>query len=159
MPLGDLLDRRRLVACQLVVGAAALTLVALAPNAPLLLLGAALVGASSVVTQVLVAYAAALAEPEHRGRVVGVVTSGVVSGILLARVVAGAIAELAGWRAVYLLAAAPDDRRRAAAGAAAASEPAEATAGRRVIAPRSCARPSRSSRTSRCCARGAGWRC
>ena len=105
VPLGDLLDRRRLVACQLAVGAAALTLVALAPSAPLLLAGAALVGASSVVTQVLVAYAAVLAEPERRGRVVGVVTSGVVSGILLARVVAGAVAELAGWRAVYLLAA------------------------------------------------------
>ncbi|MDO8185220.1 MFS transporter [Conexibacter sp. JD483] len=105
VPLGDLLDRRRLVACQLTVGALALTLVALAPSAPLLLLGAVLVGASSVVTQVLVAYAAVLAAPAERGRVVGIVTSGVVSGILLARVVAGVVADLAGWRAVYLLAA------------------------------------------------------
>jgi predicted MFS family arabinose efflux permease len=57
------------------------------------------------VTQVLVAYAATLADPAQRGRVVGVVTSGIVVGILLARTAAGAMADLAGWQAIYLLSA------------------------------------------------------
>jgi predicted MFS family arabinose efflux permease len=64
-----------------------------------------LTGLLAVVTQVLVAYAATLAIPAQRGRVVGVVTSGIVVGILLARTVAGAMADLAGWRAIYLLSA------------------------------------------------------
>lgn len=106
VPLGDVLPRRRLIATQLLVGAAALAVVGTASSTPVLLGGLAVVGASSVVTQVLVAYAATLSEPARRGRVVGVVTSGVVTGILLARAVAGAITELAGWRAVYLASAA-----------------------------------------------------
>jgi predicted MFS family arabinose efflux permease len=48
-----------------------------------------------------VAYAATLAAPEERGRITGLVTSGVVLGILLARTVSGVLADLAGWRAVY----------------------------------------------------------
>ncbi|HST40659.1 MAG TPA: MFS transporter [Conexibacter sp.] len=106
VPLGDLLRRRRLVPLQLLVGAGALLLVAAARSGPLLLAAMALVGASSVVAQVLVAYAAALAGERDRGRAVGLVTSGIISGILLSRAVAGAIAELGGWRAVYLASAA-----------------------------------------------------
>lgn len=105
VPLGDLLPRRRLVAVQLLVGAGALVLVGTASSAGVLLAGAALVGASSVVTQVLVPYAATLAAPADRGRVVGTVTGGVVLGILLARTVAGGIAQVAGWRAVPLVSA------------------------------------------------------
>ncbi len=52
--------------------------------------------------QVLVAFAATLADADDRGRVVGVVTSGVVIGILLARFVAGVVADFGGWRSVYL---------------------------------------------------------
>ena len=65
-----------------------------------------LTGLLAVVTQVLVAYAATLAMPQQRGRVVGVVTSGIVVGILLARTVSGAMADLAGWRSIYWLSAA-----------------------------------------------------
>ncbi|MQA56920.1 MFS transporter [Pseudomonas piscis] len=105
VPLGDLLDRRRLIVTQTLLSVLALLVVALAPNGTWLLLGMAGVGLLAVVTQVLVAYAANLAQPEQRGRVVGVVTSGVVLGILLARTVAGGMADLAGWRSVYLLSA------------------------------------------------------
>lgn len=65
-----------------------------------------LTGLLAVVTQVLVAYAATLAMPQQRGRVVGVVTSGIVVGILLARTVSGAMADLTGWRSIYWLSAA-----------------------------------------------------
>lgn len=105
VPLGDLLNRRRLIVTQTLLSAVALLMIALAPNSLWLLLGMSLTGLLAVVTQVLVAYAATLAIPAQRGRVVGVVTSGIVVGILLARTVAGAMADLAGWRAIYLLSA------------------------------------------------------
>jgi predicted MFS family arabinose efflux permease len=105
VPLGDLLNRRRLIVTQTLLSAATLLMIALAPNSVWLLLGMTLTGLLAVVTQVLVAYAATLAVPAQRGRVVGVVTSGIVVGILLARTIAGAMADLAGWRAIYLLSA------------------------------------------------------
>ncbi|WP_248764847.1 MFS transporter [Pseudomonas protegens] len=105
VPLGDLYNRRRLIVTQTLLSVLALLTVALAPSSAWLLLGMACIGLLAVVTQVLVAYAANLAPAEQRGRTVGMVTSGVVVGILLARTVAGTMADLAGWRSVYLLSA------------------------------------------------------
>jgi predicted MFS family arabinose efflux permease len=105
VPLGDLVDPRRLAVIQLLLLAAALLVVGSAGTPVLLLAGFAAVGLLAVVTQTLVAYAASLADPARRGRVVGAVTSGIVIGILLARVVSGVVADLAGWRAVYLASA------------------------------------------------------
>lgn len=105
VPLGDLLNRRRLIVVQTLLSAVALLMIALTPTSTWLLIGMALTGLLAVVTQVLVAYAATLAAPAERGRVVGVVTSGIVVGILLARTVSGGMADLAGWRSVYLLSA------------------------------------------------------
>ncbi|KAF0865737.1 MFS transporter [Pseudomonas sp. LD120] len=105
VPLGDLCNRRRLIVSQTLLSVLALLTVALAPSSAWLLLGMACIGLLAVVTQVLVAYAANLAPVTQRGRVVGMVTSGIVVGILLARTVAGTMADLAGWRSVYLLSA------------------------------------------------------
>ncbi|MFF4533742.1 MFS transporter [Streptomyces sp. NPDC001407] len=106
VPLGDVTGRRRIVVAQLLLLAAALTVVAAARTAVVLLVGMAATGLLAVVTQTLVAFAASLASPAGRGRVVGLVTSGVVIGILLARTVSGLMADLAGWRSVYLASAA-----------------------------------------------------
>lgn len=106
VPLGDLLDRRRLIVGQFALSAVALAAVAVAPSGRWLLGALAVVGVLAVVTQVLVAHSAGLADPADRGAAVGTVTGGIVLGILLARVVAGTLADLAGWRAVYLTAAA-----------------------------------------------------
>lgn len=105
VPLGDMLDRRRLIVAQLLLLAMALTAVGTAGSAAFLLVGFTTVGLLAVVTQTSVAFAASLAPAEERGRVVGVVTSGVVTGILLARTVSGLLADLAGWRSVYLASA------------------------------------------------------
>ncbi|MGY2441699.1 MFS transporter [Pseudomonas sp. SDO52101_S400] len=105
VPLGDLLNRRRLIVTQTFLSAAALLMIAMATSSAWLLIGMTLTGLLAVVTQVLVAYAATLAIPARRGQVVGVITSGIVVGILLARTVAGGMADLAGWRAIYLLSA------------------------------------------------------
>ncbi|NUU20269.1 MAG: MFS transporter [Streptomycetaceae bacterium] len=105
VPLGDTADRRRLIVAQLLLLAVVLIVVASAHTAAVLLGGMATVGVLAVVTQTLVAYAASLASPTGRGRVVGLVTSGVVTGILLARTASGLLADLAGWRSVYLASA------------------------------------------------------
>ncbi|MFF2091044.1 MFS transporter [Paenibacillus sp. NPDC058174] len=105
VPLGDKLDRRKLISGQMLLSVAALLAVGLAPNAAFLFAGVAAVGLLAVVTQTLVAFAASLASPVERGRVVGIVTSGIVIGILLARTFAGTLTDLAGWRAVYLVSA------------------------------------------------------
>lgn len=104
-PLGDLVDRRRLIAGQMALSSLALAGVGLAPTGGALLAGMGLVGLLAVVVQVLVASAATLAAPGERGRAVGTVTSGVVLGLLLARTVAGGLADLAGWRSVYFASA------------------------------------------------------
>lgn len=72
----------------------------------MLLLAMAATGLLAVVTQALVAYAASLADPMQRGHVVGIVTSGIVLGILLARAIAGALTDIGGWRSVYFSSAA-----------------------------------------------------
>ncbi|QRI43869.1 antibiotic efflux [Bacteriophage sp.] len=105
VPLGDLIDRRRLIAGQSVLSALALLAVCFAPISLALLVAMAAIGLLAVVTQALVAYAASLAKPHERGQVVGIVTSGIVIGILLARTIAGGMADLAGWRSVYAVSA------------------------------------------------------
>lgn len=105
VPLGDLLNRRYLIVCQLLLSTCAVLLVALSSGSLWFLAGLLLTGLLAVVAQVLVAYAANLARPEQRGHVVGLVTSGIVVGLLLARTVSGIMADLAGWRSVYLLSA------------------------------------------------------
>jgi predicted MFS family arabinose efflux permease len=106
VPLGDLLDRRRLIVGQAALSAIALVIVGTASRAAVLLAGMVLVGLLAVVVQVLVAFAASLAAPTVRGRAIGTVTSGVVIGILLARLFSGLLADIGGWRSVYLVSAA-----------------------------------------------------
>ncbi len=105
VPLGDLVNRRKLIVGQLLLSVLALMAVGTASTAAVLLAGLGAVGLLAAVTQALVAYASTLAAPAERGRVVGLVTSGVVTGILLARTVAGTLTDLAGWRSVYIVSA------------------------------------------------------
>ncbi|TDD96435.1 MFS transporter [Actinomadura rubrisoli] len=105
VPLGDLMNRRVLIIVQCTVVAAALVAVSLARAPVVFLIAIGVVGLFSVVVQVIVAYAAVLSDPRSRGRTVGVVTSGVVCGILLARTLSGLLAEAFGWRSVYVVSA------------------------------------------------------
>ncbi|MFF0454079.1 MFS transporter [Nocardia africana] len=105
VPLGDMVDRRRLIAAHLLLTAVGMVIAATAARTWVLLTGVALAGLFAVVVQTTVAYAAALSAPGQRGRTLGVVTSGVVVGILGARIVAGALATAWGWRSVYAVSA------------------------------------------------------
>ena len=102
VPLGDLIDRRRLILIQLACLVLVLAGVALAPSPGWMLVGMLVVGLlGTAMTQGLIAYAASVAAPTERGSVVGAAQSGVVIGLLLARTVSGSVADLAGWRAVF----------------------------------------------------------
>lgn len=106
VPLGDLFERRGLIVLMALLSAAGLLTTALAPVLSVVLVGTALTGLFSVVAQILVPFAATLAAPEKRGKVVGTVMSGLLLGILFARTVAGALTSLGGWRTVYFAGAA-----------------------------------------------------
>ncbi|PRB60653.1 MFS transporter [Microbacterium sp. MYb45] len=106
VPLGDRFDRRRLIALHLGLVAVGMLAVALAPAAGVAFAGLTLTGIFAVVVQTTVAYAAAVSDPGERGRNLGFVTSGVVVGILGSRLIAGMMADLWGWRSIYVLLAA-----------------------------------------------------
>ncbi|QFY09726.1 MFS transporter [Nonomuraea phyllanthi] len=103
VPLGDVVDRRRLIAVHLALTAVGSILTASASAAWLTFAGLATAGVFAVVVQITVTYAASVSPPAERGRNIGFVTSGVVVGILGARVVTGTLAEMWGWRSVYAL--------------------------------------------------------
>ncbi|MFP5517632.1 MAG: MFS transporter [Alphaproteobacteria bacterium] len=105
VPLGDLLENRRLVVATLSSTVAALLVAAVAPTASLFLAAAFLIGVTSVAVQMLVPLAAHMAPEASRGQVVGNVMSGLLLGILLARPVSSLIADSLGWRAVFGLSA------------------------------------------------------
>jgi predicted MFS family arabinose efflux permease len=106
VPLGDLLDRRRLVVRLLVVSGAGMALASAAPDVGAFAVALGLAAVTSVVVQILIPLASVMAPVAERGRVVGTVMSGVLIGVLLARTVSGFMAEAFGWRSPFMLAAA-----------------------------------------------------
>lgn len=106
VPLGDWLERRRLICLVSLATVAALAVAAISPTIAVFLVASLAIGFTAVVAQILVPFAAHMAEEEQRGRVVGRVMAGLLLGILLARTFSGLVAETLGWRAVFWLAAA-----------------------------------------------------
>ncbi len=106
VPLADVTERRRLLVLLVLASGAALAAAAVATGPAALAAASLAVGVLSVAPQVIVPVAANLAAPAERGRVVGTVMSGLLVGILLARVVSGAAGARFGWRAVFWGAAA-----------------------------------------------------
>ena len=105
VPLGDMFERRGLIVLMTLLSAGGLLVSAFSPDILTLMLGTAITGMLSVVAQILVPFAATLAAPHERGKAVGTVMSGLLLGILLARTVAGALADVGSWRTVYWVAA------------------------------------------------------
>jgi predicted MFS family arabinose efflux permease len=101
VPLGDLLENRKLVFVLLLATSAMLAAAALSASAALFLAASLGIGLGSVAAQVLVPFAAHLAREETRGRTVGKVVSGLLIGIMLARPAASLIADHFSWHAVY----------------------------------------------------------
>ncbi|WP_394778946.1 MFS transporter [Undibacterium sp.] len=102
VPLGDLLENRRMMIVTVLVAVASLMCAAFAHQASVFLLVSLLIGFSSVSVQMLIPLAAHLAHEESRGRVVGGIMGGLLMGILLARPLSSFIADHFGWRAVFV---------------------------------------------------------
>jgi predicted MFS family arabinose efflux permease len=101
VPLGDLLENRKLVFTALIATAVALAAAAFSTSAWLFLAASLGIGLGSVAAQILVPFAAHLSREETRGQAVGKVVSGLLLGIMLARPAASLIADHASWHAVF----------------------------------------------------------
>ena len=106
LPLADAIAARPLVRTLLILTALFLLAASLSPTTPLLISASVAVAATTVIPQILIPIISGLAAPEHRGRVIGTLQTGLILGILLSRTVAGGVAQVSGsWRSPYLLAA------------------------------------------------------
>lgn len=105
VPLGDRFDRRWLIVGLSGLNAIALILAALSPGYSALIAASFAIGLTAVVPQLLIPFAAQLADAEQRGRIVGTVMSGLLVGIILGRVAGGLIGGAAGWRSMFWIAA------------------------------------------------------
>ncbi len=101
VPLGDVLERRRLLTVMFVVNACALLVAALSPNFVVFSLAALISGTTSSAAMLIVPYVASIAPIEQRGRMVGLVMTGALLAIPLSWVVSGGIGNFIGWRMVY----------------------------------------------------------
>jgi len=105
VPLGDFRPRRSLTVGMFMLTAGFLALTAAAPDLWLFEVAAVAVGCASVAGQIMIPFAADLAEPGRQGRVVGQMMTGLLIGILLARTASGLVAQVAGWRSIYWISA------------------------------------------------------
>lgn len=105
VPLGDVLDRKRMVPVVMTASAAALAACVFAPGFSILAAALALLGLTTVSGQAIVPLSGELAGPAERGRVVGIVSAGIAAGILATRALSGLAAAAVGWRGVYAVAA------------------------------------------------------
>ncbi|KVH58826.1 MFS transporter [Burkholderia sp. MSMB1072] len=103
VPLGDLFENRRLILLLTLCCVTSLFLASMSRHAGSFLAASLCVGISSVVVQILIPYASHLAPEEGRGRIIGLMTSGQMLGIMLARPVAGVVAHEASWRAIFVM--------------------------------------------------------
>lgn len=105
VPLGDILENRKLVVTLLLFTAVVLAIAAVVKSATLFLATSLFIGLGSVAAQILVPYAAHLSPDATRGRNVGNVMSGLLLGIMLARPISSIVAEFMGWRAIFVFSA------------------------------------------------------
>lgn len=101
VPIGDMIARRKLLVRMHLLAALALAGVALSPSITSLYFFSLCVGVASTACQVFIPLAAHLASDEERGRVLGTVMGGLLTGILLSRTLSGFVAEYWGWRSIY----------------------------------------------------------
>jgi len=104
VPLGDMMERRRLIATMLAATICALVSAAVSSSIFCLAAASLAIGITTIAPQLILPFAAHLALPRERGKVVGNVMSGLFIGILLARTVSGYIGASLGWRAMYWIA-------------------------------------------------------
>lgn len=104
-PLGDVLERRRLVLTMLTLVTISLVAAVVAPSLGFLQAASFVVGITSVISTLVLPFAVSLGRPGERGAIVGSVSSAMLIGVLLSRTVSGSIGQAFGWRVMYAVAA------------------------------------------------------
>lgn len=105
VPLGDLYQRKKIILTNFILLIFSLLTIALAQNINLILIASFVTGVCSMIPQIFIPIASQFSRPENKGRNVGIVIFGLLTGILASRVVSGFIGELFGWREMYFIAA------------------------------------------------------
>ncbi|MDR0995362.1 MAG: MFS transporter [Tannerella sp.] len=105
IPLGDLWQRKRIILANFSLLVLALLAIAWVRSLPALMTASLLTGACSVTPQIFIPIASQFSRPENKARNVGIVLSGLLTGVLASRVLSGLVGDALGWRAMYLIAA------------------------------------------------------
>lgn len=105
VPLGDKLERKKQIQFTAFSVIIALILAATSKSFLMLQIASFLIGAFSIVPQLILPLAASLASPEQRGKVIGTIMSGLLVGILISRTVSGFVGLWIGWRGMFWIAA------------------------------------------------------
>lgn len=106
VPLGDMFERKKQILLITAVAIGSLLIAAFAQNFLILAIASFLIGASSIVPQLILPLAANLSSDQNRGKNIGIIMSGLLVGILGSRAISGTIGDLFGWRSVFIMAAA-----------------------------------------------------
>ncbi|WP_413293887.1 MFS transporter [Bdellovibrio sp. HCB185ZH] len=105
VPMGDMFERRKLIVITSLAVTAALIMAATAHSLWIMVIASLLIGLFTMVPQLIIPFAAHLASNENRGKVIGIIMSGLLIGILCSRTIAGFLGDLFGWRTVFYSAA------------------------------------------------------
>ena len=105
VPLGDKIERKKQILMTTFASIIALIIAATAKSFLILQIASLLIGITSIVPQLILPLAASLSSPEQRGKVIGIIMSGLLIGILLSRTLSGFVGQLLGWRAMFWIAA------------------------------------------------------
>lgn len=106
VPLGDLYRRKKIILTNFILLIFSLFAIGIASNMTIIWAASLATGICSVIPQIFVPIASQFSRPEHKSRNVGIVMSGLLTGILASRVISGFIGDWLGWRAMYFIAAA-----------------------------------------------------
>ena len=104
IPLGDMFQRKKIIIINFSILIISLLSIALAPTIHIVLTASLFTGICSVMPQIFIPIAALYSKPENKGRNVGLVVSGLLTGILASRVISGIVGEIFGWREMYFIA-------------------------------------------------------
>lgn len=105
VPLGDLYQRKHIIIVNFSLLVGSLLLMASSTDIWLVWAASLVTGVCSMIPQIFVPIASQFSRPENKGRNVGIVISGLLTGILASRVVSGVVGDLWGWREMYYMAA------------------------------------------------------
>ena len=105
IPMGDLYSRRRIIVINMSVAAVMAVFIAFSQRVWIVWGASLLLGACSVIPQFFIPIAGQYSEKKNKGRNMGIVLSGLLTGILASRVVSGYVGEWLGWREMFIIAA------------------------------------------------------